>query len=164
MASSVNNYSLNQAIVSFKSATTNIGTWVDLGNAPKVSIGLTVEFTEHLSSRTPTPEVDFTYTTKKSGTIAIDLEESTLYNLALYALHDGYASGAITILKDTVISGSFLITGTNDQGNAFEWYLQTVQIRPSANIELISGNNIAVIPLQGTLLTPFGTITAITAT
>lgn len=162
MASSSANYSLFQAIVSFKPQ--GSGTWVDIGNAPKVSITLQVDYTEHLSSRTPSPEVDYTYTTKKTGTIDIELEEATMYNLALYALHNGYASGPITILKDAVIAGSFLITGTNDQGNVFEWDLTTVQLRPKGAMELISGNTIGKIPLSGTLLSPFGTITQIVPT
>jgi hypothetical protein len=162
MASSVANYSLFQAIVQIKPA--GAGAFVDIGNAPKVSIGLSVDFTEHLSSRTPSPEVDFTYTTKKSGTIDIELEEATAYNLALYALHDGYTSGPITILKDAVIAARMLITGTNDQGNIFEWDLTSVQLRPKGTMELISGNTIGKIPLSGTLLSPFGTITPIVPT
>jgi hypothetical protein len=158
MASSTANYSLFQAIVTFGS--------VDVGNAPKVSITLQVDYTEHLSSRTASPAVDFTFTTKKTGTIDMTLEEATMANLALYALHDGYTTGAITILKDAVISGAFTITGTNDQGNAFIWTLSNVQLRPKGAMELISGNNIATIPISGVLLADamtgsFGTITAV---
>ncbi|MFO1147806.1 MAG: hypothetical protein U1E62_05450 [Alsobacter sp.] len=157
MAASVANYSLFQAIVEFGAT--------DIGNAPKVSITLQVDYTEHLSSRTPSPEVDFTFTTKKTGTIDISLEEATLFNLALYALHDGYTTGAVTILKDSVIEGDFTITGTNDQGNAFIWALNVVQLRPKGTMELISGNNIAVIPISGSILSDpvdgFGTITAV---
>lgn len=158
---STDNLSLLQAVLHF---TETGGSIRHLGNAPKIDASPSVTTLDHYSSMTPRRKKDKTFTTAQSLKIDVELEEITPANIALLFGHASFTSGAITIFKDSSITGALLITGTNDQGNAYEWSLTTCEIRAAGTFSLITGDTVAKIPLSIEVYEPFGTISEIMAT
>lgn len=163
---STNNLSLLQGEIRFHETG---GSQRHLGNAPKIDLTPSATTLDHFSSMTPSRKKDKTFTTAQSLKGDVDLEEITPANLALFFGHASWSSGAITIFKDSVVTGALLITGTNDQGNKFEYACPSCEIRPTGTINLITGDAVAKMPLSIEIfydagIGGFATITEIVAT
>jgi hypothetical protein len=107
-----------------------------LGNCPKIVYTPAVTILPHFSAMAGTKVQDFSIITQKGGALAVDTEEQTANNIALFFLGavDATNPAAVTVgIFDELqqIRGEFQFWATNDVGPRWKMDLTRVLINPT---------------------------------
>jgi hypothetical protein len=126
-----------------------------LGNAPRIEITPDITKLEHFSSMEGVGLKDANITQRIQASIAFDLDEITIDNLALALFGSVYENSdgdpEFAIMSESTVEGSLRVEGTNDVGNRFRATVDKVSITPSEAIPFIS-EEVAVLTIEGECL------------
>ena len=143
-APNANNYVVGKGFLIFTpSIGANAGTPFHLGNCPKAVYTPAVNVAPHFSSMAGTKVQDFSTILQLGGKCAVDMEEFTANNLALFfngvvddSHPDAVSVGIFSAL--TQLEGRLQYFATNNIGPRWNWDLTRVLTNPTGNFNPIS--------------------------
>ena len=165
LSPSTSNLSVGKGFLLFKDD--NDTEFRHLGNCPKMIYSPQVTTLPHFSSMAGTKIQDFSIILQKGGSIAVDMEEMTAANLALFFLGtvDSSDPEAVTVgIFDQLdqIQGNLQFYATNDVGPRYYFDFTRVLISPTGQFNPISEEyNVMTVTMQHVAADDglFGTIT-----
>src|SRR5687768_16142363 len=114
---STENYRIGKGVWSFMRDGESV--YTDLGNSPESNLTLTIEKLDHFSQRSGVRNKDKSIVLEKSGTVELQLDEWSEYNLGLALLATVNTDGSLEIFAENAIEGALRFVSDTEVGPNF---------------------------------------------
>ena len=134
-------YTLGRGILyvgSWTGATPPVAVTTDVGNCPKFDVEVTEEKLDHFSSRTGIKTKDKTVTLQAGYTLAFDLDEISMYNLAQYLRGTLVTASQISAMTALDAEYALKFVANNPAGPSETWHFYRVRLTPGGAFSLIA--------------------------